>query len=94
MSALWKPLGRHACCLARGPRCRALIARARLIAELLAAHQSHPNALGTMLVKRVPEAKARECGEVVADAATCELLHYIERPETCVMRRNAWLAVR
>ena len=36
-----------------------------------------------MLVKRVPEAKARECGEVVADDATGELLHYIERPETC-----------
>jgi hypothetical protein len=36
-----------------------------------------------MLVKRVPEAKARECGEVVADEATGELLHYIERPETC-----------
>ena len=53
-------------------------------AELLAAHTSHPSALGTMLVKRVPEAKARECGEVVADDATCELLHYIERPETCV----------
>ena len=35
-----------------------------------------------MLVKRVPEAKARECGEVVADEATGELLHYIERPET------------
>ena len=52
-------------------------------AELLAAHHSHPSALGTMLVKRVPEAKARECGEVVADEATGELLHYIERPETC-----------
>jgi hypothetical protein len=39
--------------------------------------------MGTMLVKRVAAAKASECGAVVSDASTSELLHYTERPETC-----------
>ena len=37
-----------------------------------------------MLVKRVAAAKASEYGDVVADTATSELLHYTERPETYV----------
>ena len=49
-------------------------------ADLLKAHETHAGALGTMLVKRVSAAKASECGEVVADAKTNELLHYTERP--------------
>lgn len=55
-----------------------------LLSDLLAAHKRHPGALGTMLVKRVAAAKASECGDVVADPATNELLHYTERPETYV----------
>lgn len=54
------------------------------LAELLEAHQSHPGAMGTMLVKHVSAAKASECGEVVADPKTHELLHYTEKPETYV----------
>ncbi len=53
-------------------------------ADLLAAHRTHAGAMGTMLVKRVAAAKAGECGAVVADDTTRELLHYTERPETYV----------
>jgi mannose-1-phosphate guanylyltransferase len=37
-----------------------------------------------MLVTRVDAKKALECGEVVADETTRELLHYAERPQACV----------
>lgn len=78
------------CCsfpLGGAVRCRAAaraVSRAPPRPDLLAAQLSHPGALGTMLVKRVPAAKASECGEVVEEAATHALLHYTERPETLV----------
>lgn len=33
-----------------------------------------------MLIKRVSPVQAKDCGEVVADAETKEMLHYTERP--------------
>ena len=71
---------------------RPVLQRPRIIslAELLAAHETHAGALGTMLVKRVPAAKASECGEVVADPVTKELLHYTERPVRTLDFRSAW----
>jgi mannose-1-phosphate guanylyltransferase len=41
---------------------------------------SRPNALGTVLIKHVSPIQAKDCGEVVADPVTHEMLHYTERP--------------
>lgn len=49
-------------------------------AELVEAHKTRPEALGTVLIKHVSPAQAKDCGEVVADPATKEMLHYTERP--------------
>lgn len=58
-------------------------------AELLESHKSRPEALGTVLIKRVTPAQAKDCGEVVADPVTKEMLHYTERPVS-----SGWPPVR
>jgi mannose-1-phosphate guanylyltransferase len=68
---------------AASPKCRPFLPHT-LPTELQAAHASHAGAMGTLLATRVPAKKAHEYGEVVADEATGELLHYTERPQTHV----------
>ncbi|KAF2316244.1 hypothetical protein GH714_041585 [Hevea brasiliensis] len=51
--------------------------------DMLEAHQKY-SGMGTMLVIKVSAESANQFGELVADPATKELLHYIEKPETFV----------
>ncbi|KAM0937446.1 putative mannose-1-phosphate guanylyltransferase [Dioscorea sansibarensis] len=51
--------------------------------EMLDAHKSY-GGMGTILVIKVSAESANQFGELVADPATKELLHYTEKPETFV----------
>ncbi|KAJ4712256.1 putative Mannose-1-phosphate guanyltransferase [Melia azedarach] len=54
--------------------------------EMLDAHKKY-GGMGTILVIRVSAESASEFGELVADPASNELLHYTEKPETFVSDR-------
>ncbi|MED6111805.1 hypothetical protein PIB30_055679 [Stylosanthes scabra] len=54
--------------------------------EMLDAHKKY-GGMGTILVVKVSPESANEFGELVADPATNELLHYTEKPETFVSDR-------
>uniref|UniRef100_A0A2P2KXG8 Uncharacterized protein n=1 Tax=Rhizophora mucronata TaxID=61149 RepID=A0A2P2KXG8_RHIMU len=51
--------------------------------EMLEAHKTYGR-MGTVLVIKVSAESANQFGELVADPATKELLHYTEKPETFV----------
>ncbi|KAL4323855.1 hypothetical protein GQ457_11G030800 [Hibiscus cannabinus] len=54
--------------------------------EMLEAHKRY-GGMGTILVIKVSAESANQFGELVADPATNELLHYTEKPETFVSDR-------
>ncbi|XP_021719016.1 mannose-1-phosphate guanyltransferase alpha-like [Chenopodium quinoa] len=54
--------------------------------EMLEAHKKY-GGMGTILVSKVSAESASQFGELVADPATNEVLHYTERPETFVSDR-------
>ncbi|KAK8586616.1 hypothetical protein V6N13_010204 [Hibiscus sabdariffa] len=54
--------------------------------EMLEAHKRY-GGMGTILVIKVSAESASQFGELVADPATNELLHYTEKPETFVSDR-------
>lgn len=54
--------------------------------EMLDAHRRY-GGMGTILVIKVSAESANQFGELVADPATNELLHYTEKPETFVSDR-------
>lgn len=54
--------------------------------EMLEAHRRY-GGMGTILVIKVSAESANQFGELVADPATNELLHYTEKPETFVSDR-------
>ncbi|KAM1058740.1 hypothetical protein ACFX2B_023346 [Malus domestica] len=53
------------------------------LVDMLEAHKRYKG-IGTMLVIKVSAESANQFGELVADHATKELLHYTEKPETFV----------
>lgn len=53
---------------------------------MLEAHKSY-GGMGTILVSKVSPESANQFGEIVADPATSEVLHYTEKPETFVSDR-------
>eukprot|EP01018_Ginkgo_biloba_P014052 Gb_40673 [translate_table: standard] len=56
------------------------------LADMLEAHKRY-GGMGTILVIKVSAESASQFGELVADPATSELLHYAEKPETFVSDR-------
>ena len=52
--------------------------------DLINAHNSHPNAICTILSKKVPADQAHKYGCLATDPNSHVLLHYAEKPETFV----------